>query len=99
MLRDFDWPIMLEKLQDKGLSLAEIGRITGIAASTICSVKSEIKNAPAGWNEAIYLLDLYLKKTNEDVPRVGDHYEGYTDETCTVPDRSKNTASPLLAVA
>ena len=99
MLRDFDWPIMLEKLQASGLNLAEIGRKTGIAASTVCSVKSEIKNAPAGWNEAINLLDLYLKTTNEDVPRVGDHYEGYTDEACTVQDCSKKPVSPLLAVA
>jgi hypothetical protein len=73
MVRDIDFALMIQVLYGKGVSLAELARKTDIAVSTLSCVKQESKNPPAGWLEAINLLDYWLKATGENPPRVGDH--------------------------
>ena len=75
MDRDLDWPVIIMKLGKNGINQAEICRRTGIAAGTLSTVKQETKNPPAGWNEAINLLDLYIKAVGTQVPRIGEYYE------------------------
>ena len=75
MDRDFDWSIMIIKLEQEGLSQTEIARRTGISAGTLSPIKTELKEAPKGWNDAINLLDLYIKYFGSNVPRIGDYYE------------------------
>ena len=74
-MRDFDWSIMIIKLEQEGLSQAEIARRTGISTGTLSPIKTELKEAPKGWNDAINLLDLYIKIMGSNVPRIGDYYE------------------------
>ena len=73
MARDIDFALMIQVLYGKGISLAELARKTDIAVSTLSCVKQETKNPSAGWQEAINLLDYWLKATGETPPRVGDH--------------------------
>ena len=73
MDRDIDFALMLKVLYDRGYSLADIGRKTNIAMSTLSCVKQETKNPPAGWHEAINLLDYWLRTTGQTPPKVGDH--------------------------
>ena len=73
MDRDIDFALMIQVLYGKGVSLAEIARKTDIAVSTLSCVKQETKRPSAGWQEAINLLDYWLKATGENPPRVGDH--------------------------
>ncbi len=73
MARDIDFALMIQVLYGKGASLAEIARKTDIAVSTLSCVKQETKRPSAGWQEAINLLDYWLKMTGETPPRVGDH--------------------------
>tara|TARA_R110000868_G_scaffold348069_1_gene609010 strand:- start:335 stop:574 length:240 start_codon:yes stop_codon:yes gene_type:complete len=79
MARDIDFALMLQVLYSKGYSLADIARKTDIAVSTLSYVKQETKRPSAGWQEAINLLDYWLKMTGETPPRVGD-YIGVGDE-------------------
>ena len=74
-MRDFDWVIMILKLEQQGLTQAEIARRTGISAGTLSPIKTELKEAPKGWNDAINLLDLYIKHFGNHVPRIGDYYD------------------------
>jgi transcriptional regulator with XRE-family HTH domain len=73
MARDIDFALMIQVLYGKGISLAELARKTDIAVSTLSCVKQETKRPSAGWQEAINLLDYWLKMTGETPPRVGDH--------------------------
>jgi hypothetical protein len=73
MARDIDFALMIQVLYGKGVSLAEIARQTDVAVSTLSCVKQETKRPSAGWQEAINLLDYWLKITGETPPRVGDH--------------------------
>ena len=75
MDRDLDWPVIIMKLGKNGINQAEICRRTGIAAGTLSPIKTELKEAPKGWNEAINLLDLYIKAVGTQVPRIGEYYE------------------------
>ena len=75
MDRDIDWVILINKITKNGINQAEICKRTGIAAGTLSTVKQETKNAPKGWDEAINLLDLYIRVNGNKVPRIGDHYE------------------------
>jgi hypothetical protein len=74
MDRDLDFALMIQVLYAKGYSLADMSRKTGAALSTLSTVKQESKCPPAGWNEAINLLDYWLRAIGETPPRVGDHY-------------------------
>jgi transcriptional regulator with XRE-family HTH domain len=82
MDRDIDFALMLQVLHVRGFSLADIARKTGTSMSTLSTVKQESKNPPAGWLEAINILDYWLKATGENPPRVGDHI-GVDDENDT----------------
>ena len=73
MDRDIDFALMLQVLHVRGFSLADIARKTNTSMSTLSTVKQESKCPPAGWNEAINILDYWLKATGETPPRVGDH--------------------------
>ena len=73
MERDIDFALMLQVLHVRGFSLADIARKTNTSMSTLSTVKQESKNPPAGWLEAINLLDYWLKATGENPPRVGDY--------------------------
>ncbi len=75
MKRDFDWAIMIIKLEQEGLSQIEISRLTGVSTGTLSPIKTESKDAPKSWNDAINLLDLYIKYFGSNVPRIGDYYE------------------------
>jgi transcriptional regulator with XRE-family HTH domain len=74
-MREFDWAVMILKLEQEGLSQAEISRRTGISAGTLSPIKTELKEAPKSWNDAMNLLDLYIKIMGSNVPRIGDYYE------------------------
>ena len=74
MKRDFDWAIMIINLQKKGITQAEIARITDFPIETISSVKQERRDPPKAWNSAISFLDLYIKHCGIHVPRIGDYY-------------------------
>jgi transcriptional regulator len=74
-MREFDWAIMILKLQKEGLSQTEISRRTGISTEILSPIKTELKKAPKGWTDAINLLDFYIKIMGNNVPRIGDHYE------------------------
>jgi hypothetical protein len=66
---------MIDRLHQNGLSLAEIGRQSGVPRSTLSAVKIETQAPPSGWDNGIKLLDYWIKQTGENPPRVGDYYE------------------------
>ena len=74
-MRNFDWEVMIINLQKKGITQAEIARITDFPIETISSVKQERRDPPKAWNSAISFLDLYIKHFGSQVPRIGDYYE------------------------
>ena len=82
MERDIDFALMLQVLHVNGFSLADIARKTGASMSTLSTVKQESKCPPAGWVEAINLLDYWLKATGENPPRVGDHISVEVCDEC-----------------
>ena len=70
-MKALDWPIMINRLNDV-LDISEIEKDTDIKSSTLRKVKTEVLGIQA-WDDAIALLDLYLRTCGTDVPRYGDH--------------------------
>lgn len=76
MMRDIDFPIMLERLRRSGLTAVDIAAATGIGVTDIRAIISESRPAPDKWQEAFKLLDLWLinmPKTQRQLPWLGDH--------------------------
>jgi hypothetical protein len=67
-----DYPALLAHLNDAGMTLAEIAKETDINAHTLSAIKCERKQVDT---KCLLLLRLFLDKTTEDVPYVGDHHE------------------------
>jgi hypothetical protein len=73
--RTIDWPIVINRLTQHGIQIKEISKETGITEQNLCRVRSEMIPPIKEWNQAMELLDLYLKITGEITPWVGDHHE------------------------
>jgi len=90
MSRKVDYALILQVLHKKGYSLYDIGKKTGVAISTLSTVKQETKGVPKSWYdgwEGIALQDYYRKAIGTSTPLVGDYIElgdyYYEDEVST----------------
>ena len=78
MARDVDYSLILQVLHKKGYSLYDIGKKTGVAISTLSTVKQETKGVPKHWYdgwEGIALQEYYRKALGTNAPFVGDYIE------------------------
>lgn len=90
MARKVDYALILQVLHSKGYSLYDIGKKTGVAISTLSTVKQELKGVPKNWYEGwegVVLQDYYRKAIGTNAPLIGDYIElgdyYYEDEIST----------------
>ena len=78
MARKVDYALILQVLHSTGYSLYDIGKKTGVAISTLSTVKKETKGVPRHWYdgwEGIALQDYYRKAIGTSTSLVGDYIE------------------------
>lgn len=60
-LSDVDFPVLLERLSDAGVSLKEVAKVVGIPYTNLAKIKQEYHLIPEQWQQACALLDLYFR--------------------------------------
>jgi hypothetical protein len=70
-----DFPIMLQRLTDTGLTLGEIAEHINLSYAFVTCLKSEAKAVPSSWLSMWDLLDLYCRTCGTPVPFYGNHNE------------------------
>ena len=75
MKRPIDWPAVIDQLLQADITQQTISTQTGISARYLADVRREVTTPRKEWNEALELLDLYVKHIGLPVPFVGDYYE------------------------
>lgn len=68
-LTRIDWAELMAQIQINGLNSDAIAELTSISPSFVRNIAGDRQPAPAAWNDAIALLDIYLMVTeNKPVP-------------------------------
>jgi hypothetical protein len=70
-----DFPFILNKLINDGMTAAEVAEIIGVSRTVISNTRTEARDLPPGWLASYYLLDLYIRKYDRPVPFFGEHNE------------------------
>jgi hypothetical protein len=70
-----DFPIMLQRLTDTGLTLGEIAEHINLSSSFVAGLRSEATAVPVSWFSVWNLLDLYCRACGTPVPFYGNHNE------------------------
>lgn len=71
-----DIPIIIKRLTESGLTTSEIAKETGLNASVVNKLMSEIMQIPESWNHCASLLDLYFRFVpNKTLPIMYEHNE------------------------
>lgn len=72
-MRKLDWPILIQRITERGISIKGLEERTGINGNTLRKVQNETINPPSAWDAALDLLDIYLQTWENNPPRLGDH--------------------------
>lgn len=70
-----DFPIIIDRLNKSGISMAEISEFTGCKVTTLSRTRSEAREIPPSWLQAYYLLDMYTRTFDTPIPFYGEHNE------------------------
>jgi len=79
--KKIDWPILLKRLNNSGITYKEISDVSGITEGVLKNVANDWQNAPEQFNQAITLLNLYCmvmdanSKGGVHLPLIGGHNE------------------------
>jgi hypothetical protein len=70
-LTRIDWAALLTQIQLNGLNSDAVAELTSISPSFVRNIAGDRQPAPAAWNDAIALLDIYMMITdNQPVPLI-----------------------------
>lgn len=61
-----DFPLIIQELAEEGYTNKHISEIIGCSNVTISQIKNDTLKGAAGWNEAVMLIDMYLRVTHKE---------------------------------
>ena len=79
MTEQIDWPALTHRLRTEGLTVRQMADSTGLSKNTINLILAE-KYDTAQFDKIVALMVLFRELSDEEFPRLGDHYAGLSKD-------------------